>query len=117
MIVDRLHTLSAYFAKKQIPKTAHAIFEGDKRVIANIVFFNEPSGVKTSLFVILDGLYKLAVNDKIKLDLYFNMRCKEYMKLVVLSKDCEYEAKCALRYRVDIFYFYVANSNCLIRLK
>jgi hypothetical protein len=100
MLIERLRIIAGYFDAKTIPKNTRTIFENNEKIIVKMAYYAEPTPgpvTKTSLFVILHGLYKLGI--VMKLELYFDMKCKQYIKSIIMnSNESEYDAKYTLRY-------------------
>jgi hypothetical protein len=97
MIVDRLQHVAASFDANTVKQQNRIIFENNQMVSVDIACITESNGTTTSLFTILHGLYKLAINNKMKHELYFDLNCKQYMKSIILAgRECE--TKYTLRY-------------------
>lgn len=74
---------------------AREINEEDKIMQVNVYCLFQ-NGTSTSLLVFLKGLYKLAVNDTLRSDIYFKHEAKNSLKSFLL-KGNEIEQKFTLR--------------------
>jgi hypothetical protein len=96
MLGVKLKKFHDCFESDKVTRATRQIFENNKRISCEIVVVYEANKTTTSLFVILQGLYKLAINNKMKSDIYFTLHGKEYLKMIIL-KGNQYEAKYTLR--------------------
>jgi hypothetical protein len=86
MLIDRLQDISSQFGV--LVKTSwFTIYENRARIYTCAVKYDEPNGGETSIFDILQSLYKLAINDKMKSELYFYLDCKKYVKSILFNLD------------------------------
>jgi hypothetical protein len=93
----KLKRFNDLFESGESPKRAiRQIFENNKRISCDITVLDEANKTTTSLCVILQGFYKLAINSKMKSDIYFNLKGKEYFKTIILRGN-HYEVKYTLR--------------------
>ena len=73
------------------------IIEDEKAIDVEVCCFYSKDGVMTSILVVLKGLYKLAVNNNLRSDIYyFNNEFHDNLKAIIL-KGNEIEVKYALR--------------------
>jgi hypothetical protein len=101
-----MHRRSAHnFDQGKVERVSIQIVEADNKTVACEVSVITESDkekdeatapTKILIMSVLQGLFKLAVNNKIKTRVYFDLKCKEYLKTIILKGNA-YEINYALR--------------------
>jgi hypothetical protein len=105
MLIERLKVISEQYESANVRTNWLTVYENKMRVHTQFVYFTEANGGETSLYDILNSLYKLALNENMKVELYFDLNCKIYIKSILkaienaphLGSPGRYEQKYALR--------------------
>jgi hypothetical protein len=87
MLVERLQSIAGQCDAVSTQMTWCTIFENKSRIAAQFVYYTEPNGGETTLHDILQCLYRLAINYKMKAELYFDLHCKKYIKSILSAAE------------------------------
>jgi hypothetical protein len=96
MQVDRLQKLHNSLISTHFKRDVRQIFENNLKYDCEMLTLVLPNNISTSIYNILQGLYKLSINNKMKDDIFFKLNAKEYLK-TFLVKGNIYEIKWTVR--------------------
>jgi hypothetical protein len=94
MQVEFLRKLHNTVLATAYKRDVRQIFDNNVRYDCEMLSLNLPNNISTSIYNILQGLYKLSINQKMKEDLFFKV--KDYLK-TFLAKGNMYEIKWTVR--------------------
>jgi hypothetical protein len=96
IIIERLKQIENDFNNDDFKRSNRQVVIDNKIVDCEVHCITQMNSTKTSIIVLLQGLYKLSVNEKIKADIYNNFDIKKSLK-VLLLKGNHFEAYFTLR--------------------
>ena len=122
ILLDMLKDICRQFDERYVRTNWFTIFEDKSRIFTTLVSYeeNDSSGSiskSVSLYTILQSLYKLAINDKQKYELYFDLNCKMYIKSILVTLDNVPQFSTDGRYEQKYLLRYVWNEQILFFLK
>jgi hypothetical protein len=72
------------------------ILDNDKSILKKNVYFIETHLSSHSVISILELLYKMSINEKLKKEMFYSLRVKDSLK-IILDRGIEIEKKCVLK--------------------
>jgi hypothetical protein len=115
LLIERLKRFEQEFISGDVKRASRQIFENHGRVNCEVITIYEENKTVLSLFTVLKGLYKLAINDLMRKEIYFLkyplniLNTKDYLK-TFLFKGNAYEIKYTLRYEFNFSFVQVETS-------
>jgi hypothetical protein len=103
MLLERLKRFEQEFLSGEVRRAQRQIYENNSRIRCEVITIYEENRTVISLFTVVKGLYKLAINDQMRKDIYFlkyplNVlyNTKDHLK-TFLFKGNAHEVKYTLR--------------------
>ena len=95
-LMDKLNTIAGHFRDDLLDRQDRELFEQNETVKCQVHIIMLEDNTSMNMLNILQALYKLCVNDKMRKDTYFGKHIKKPL-LDILSKSNYFESKYALR--------------------
>lgn len=96
LLGERLKLLSEAFVSGEFERQTRQVFENNTKINYEIISLKEVNKTSYTYLLVANSLYKLAVNNKMKETIYFNLNAKEYFK-IIMTKGNVYEIKLSLK--------------------
>lgn len=84
-LVEALEKIANAIKGGNVTRAMRQIMENNKNVTVNVAIFYQSNKTTCSILVILTGLYRLAVNEKMKNEIYFGYKVKDSFKSIILK--------------------------------
>jgi hypothetical protein len=96
MQVDRLKLFQDGLIKNKLRRKKRQVFENNREYQAEILFIVLPGNIRASINITMNGLYRLAINQKMRDYVYFELNAKDYLH-TFLEKGSVYEVMLTCR--------------------